>query len=160
MSNEQQYPLIESLQNPRLKTLYRLREKRARLRQSRFLVEGYRELDRALSNNIALANLFICPELWSDAETTQQLLMTISEKQIPIFRLTPPAFKKVSVRQHPNGLLAECKLNIQTLDNINIQPNMLILVAEAIEKPGNLGALIRSAVAANAHAVVCTDVMT
>ena len=141
---------ITSLQNPQLKRLVRLRSRREREAEGVWLIEGARELGRAQSAGVVLQQVFICPELFSpDAQALYPDLDPSGQLLTPLSR---PAFEKVSGRENPDGLLALAEppspeLAIPTGD-------MLVLLLMGLEKPGNLGALLRTADGAGVDAVL------
>lgn len=153
--------LITSLQNPRIKAVVGLRQRSDRDDHGEMLIEGYRELKRALDNRHLPKALFICPELFMGTNEPA-LIEQCREVGAELFECTKPVFEKISYRERPEGLLAVAPQVRWTLDDIKLTKNPLLVVAEAIEKPGNLGTILRSADAAGVHAVIvcdrCTDI--
>jgi len=149
---------VQSRQNPRVQNLARLRERAHRDEQQRFLVEGHRELERALAREI-VQEIYFCPEHFRD-QTSQALLDQATKSGVETCRLAPPAFDKVSLREGPDGLLGVARAWKTALKDLMLPATPLLLVAEAVEKPGNLGALLRSADAAGANAVIVCDPVT
>lgn len=156
---------IESLQNPKVKQLIKLRDRRDRDQLGLFLIEGYRELLRALEASFRINTLFVCPTLFLGTNETQ--LIEIAKKQgATIYFCTEQVFKKISYRDRPDGLLAiapQDKKSLSTLTKLlENKPYPLIVVAEAIEKPGNLGTILRSSDAVGVDALIvcdkCTDI--
>lgn len=159
------YELITSLQNTRVKNAVKLRQRRDRDRSQTFLIEGYRELLRALEGNMSVTTLFICPEFFL-GENEGALISRITEKGAEIIRCTEQVFQKLSYRDRPDGLLAiapQLKYTLKDLDGcIKDKAAPFFVVAEAIEKPGNLGTILRSADAVGVDGVIicdrCTDI--
>ena len=151
---------ITSPTNPRIKGLVRLRTRRERDREGRFLIEGYRELSRALDGAVALDELFVCPTLFLGANETT--LVTRAEATgTTIVTASEEAFRKASYRDRPEGLLAVARQFPTTLDRLDLGGRPpLVLVAESIEKPGNLGTMLRTADAAGASGVIVADPAT
>lgn len=156
--------LISSVQNPRVKQLLNLRERRARDESGHFLVEGYRELLRATDAGWKMEALYICPELFLGSNE-KTLIERISSSGASLITCSPAVFHKISYRDRPDGLLAmgpQKHLSLQTLEPLLNKPFPLFVVAEAIEKPGNLGTILRSADAVGADGVIvcdrCTDI--
>lgn len=157
--------LISSRANPRIKELLALRERRERDRTQRFLIEGYRELLRAVEGKQSIESLFSCPELFL-GENEEELIRQIVAQGAKHFVCTASVFQKISYRDRPDGLLGVGRQMPRGLDDLarlledKKEPPFLI-IAEAIEKPGNLGTILRSADAAGAHALIlcdrCTD---
>ena len=151
--------LITSLQNPRLKRLVRLRDRRARDEEQAFLVEGYREVRRALEKEVRLEELYFSRE-WFLGENEPALLEEAAAAGAKLFELSKEAFAKVAYRERPDGILAVAPQWRRTLADLPLSDAPFILVVEAIEKPGNLGTILRSADAAGCDAVVVCDPVT
>jgi RNA methyltransferase, TrmH family len=150
---------ITSLQNPRLKRLIRLRDRRARDEERAFLVEGYREVRRALERKVALAELFFSPD-WFLGVNEPALLREAEAAGARLYELSKDAFAKVAYRERPDGILAVAPQWRKSLADISLPGTPFILVVEAIEKPGNLGTILRSADAAGCDAVIVCDPVT
>lgn len=150
---------ITSLQNPRVKQLVKLRDRRPRDEAEVFLVEGYREIHRALEKGVRLQELYFAPE-WFLGENEPTLLDRAQKAGARLFELSKPAFAKVAYRERPDGLLAVAPQWRLSLDDLNLSATPFILVVEAIEKPGNLGTILRSADAAGVDALVVCDPVT
>lgn len=150
---------ISSLQNPRIKQLVKLRDRRPRDEAGVFLVEGYRQIRRALEKNIVLTELYFSPD-WFLGENEPALIERARLAGAQIFELTKEAFAKVAYRERPDGLLAVAPQWRNTLDNLKLQSEPFLLVVEAIEKPGNLGTILRSADAAGVDALIVCDPVT
>ncbi len=153
---------ITSLHNPRVKDALRLQEKSAeRRRQGLTLVEGYRELTNARQAGWAVATLFVCEEL-AGPEITHELLTPAQQPPRPYEYLPVSAavFAKLAVRERSDGVLAVLRTPSYSLAGLQLPDNPLVIVLEAVEKPGNLGAILRTADAAPAHAVLVGDPRT
>ena len=152
---------IASLQNPRVKEVVKLRQRSHRDAQALFIVEGYRELRRALDNHRRPKALFICEALFL-GKNEPELIAQCRQAGAEIVPCTAPVFEKMAYRERPEGLLAILPQVHQALADLKLPEQPLIIVAEAIEKPGNLGTILRSADAAGASAVIicdqCTDI--
>jgi TrmH family RNA methyltransferase len=150
---------ITSLQNARVKSLVRLRNRRERDRTGRFLIEGYRELRRALDHRITVEALYVCEALFL-GENEPRLIDDARAMGTETIEVSPEPFRKISYRDRPEGLLAVARQFESGLDRLPEASNPLFLVVEAIEKPGNLGTMLRTADAAGATAVIVTDPAT
>jgi TrmH family RNA methyltransferase len=153
---------ITSLHNPRIKDVLRLQDKAAeRRRQGLTLVEGYRELTNARQAGWEAVTLLVCAELAGD-ELTQALLEPTRREPRPyeFLPVSAAVFAKLAVRERSDGVLAILRTPRRTLADLALPPNPLVLVLEAVEKPGNLGAILRTADAAPAHAVLVGDPRT
>jgi TrmH family RNA methyltransferase len=154
---------ITSLQNPRVKQLVKLRDRRPRDEAGVFLVEGYREIRRALEREVKLQELYFAPE-WFLGVNEPALLAEAAAAGAVLYELTKETFAKVAYRERPDGLLAVAPQWRKTMDDLtalaafSAQP--FLLVVEAIEKPGNLGTILRSADAAGCDAVIVCDPVT
>ncbi len=155
---------ISSLQNPRVKQLVKLRDRRPRDEAGVFLVEGYREIRRALEKNVKLAEMYFSPE-WFLGENEPALIEQARAAGAQVFELSKEAFAKVAYRERPDGLLAVAPQWRRALGDLDAMvadgaKAPFFLVVEAIEKPGNLGTILRSADAAGCDAVIVCDPVT
>ncbi|WP_221088784.1 TrmH family RNA methyltransferase [Deinococcus aquaedulcis] len=137
---------ITSLQNPQIKRLVRLRERRERERSGTILIEGARELARALQAGVRPESVFSCPALHSPEAAA------LAPALGPVTELSRAAFDKVSGRENPDGLLALAPTPHPILPEPG--PQAVTVVLHGLEKPGNVGAILRSADAAGAHSVL------
>lgn len=153
--------LITSLQNSRIKAVVGLRQRSDRDERGEMIIEGYRELKRALENKHLPKVLFFCPGFFMGTNEPA-LIERCREAGAELFECTTAVFEKMSYRDRPEGLLAVAPQVHCTLADLKLPQNPLLVVAEAIEKPGNLGTILRSADAAGVHAVIicdrCTDI--
>lgn len=145
--------IIESPQNPRVKAAVKLRKGKLRKETGQTLVEGYRETKRAAQNGWRFDEFYFCPELFLDSGA-KELISRIQETGVPIFQCSEVAFRKMSYRDTPDGLLALSPRVGKTLDELELPDNPLLLVAEDLEKPGNLGTILRTADATGVDAVI------
>lgn len=144
--------LIESIQNQRIKNLIALQQKsRTRKKEGKFVVEGIKEMELALQSDFQLLELYYCPDIISD---TSFLNNIPTEKR---FQLSKDLFEKIAYRE-TGGVLAIFKTQTTELSDLKYSSqNPLFIVLECVEKPGNLGAVLRTADAANADAVILCD---
>jgi len=150
---------ITSLQNPRVKQLVKLRDRRPRDEAGVFLIEGYREIRRALEKRVPLAEVYFSPD-WFLGENEPALLEQAHLAGAKLFDLTKDVFAKVAYRERPDGLLAVAPQWRRSLDDLLLPAEPFLLVVESIEKPGNLGTILRSADAAGCQAVIVCDAVT
>ncbi len=152
---------LSSPANPRVKNVVKLRQRSHRDDMEMTVIEGYREIRCALDNQHPAIELFICEDLFL-GENNEKLIADAMTAGTQVFVCTTPVFQKISYRDRPDGLLAVSPQVKHSLDSLELPANPLIVVAEAIEKPGNLGTILRSADAAGVHAVIvcdrCTDI--
>ena len=164
---------VTSVQNPKIKTLLQLQEKsRARRSNGLFIVEGRREISHCLEGNYKIDSVFICPEIFAGPsggkDIEQELGFLLSSDTKPkIFLVTRNVYEKIAYRGSTEGIIAEVVVKEMTLSSLEKelssskrQSSPLVIVLESVEKPGNLGAVLRSADAAGADAVIVCDALT
>ena len=144
---------IESLQNPRVKMAVKLRKGKVRKETGQTLVEGYREILRAVESRWRFLELYVCPELFLD-EGAAALANDLRKSGTPVYTCTAAAFRKMSYRDTPDGLIALSPLVGKTLDELTLPDAPLLVIAEDLEKPGNLGTILRTADGVGADAVI------
>lgn len=153
--------ILSSAANPRIKTIVKLRQRSHRDELDCMLIEGYREILRALTNHHPLAELYFSRELFMGAHE-EALLEQARAGGARLFDCPASIFAKISYRDRPDGLLAIAPPVRHALATLTPRSPALIVVAEAIEKPGNLGSILRSSDGADADAVLvcdrCTDI--
>jgi TrmH family RNA methyltransferase len=141
---------ITSLQNARIKqTLLLIEKPRERKLRNLFVIEGQRELGLALQAGYTIETLFICPEICDATLPLPQCRQC--------FEITLPVFQKLAYRNHSDGLLAVAQQKTHHLSALKLSQRPFVLVIEAVEKPGNLGAILRTADAARVDAVIVCD---
>jgi len=152
---------IVSPANPRVKAAVKLRQRSHRDETGLMLIEGYREILRALQNNHPLTELFYCRELFL-GKNEDSILERCRAAGIPLRECAESVFAKLAYRDRPEGLLAVAPQLRRSLQDLSLPVRPLLVVVESIEKPGNLGTILRSADAAGADAVIvcdrCTDI--
>ena len=148
------YKSITSPQNPLIKELVLLKEKsRARKKTNLFLIEGKRELSLAIKGGYTIETLLFFSDLFSESEAK-----AMENYNIGIIEISKYVFQKLAHRDTTEGVIAVVKSKNHDLENLKFSSkNPLILVAEAVEKPGNIGALLRTADAANVDAVIIAN---
>ena len=150
---------ITSLRNPRVKYAAKLRDRRPRERTGEFLVEGYRCIRRALDAGFPLRQLFSCPELFQ-GENEESLIAACRGAGVEVMQVPAHVFHKLAYRDRPEGLLALAPQRRRRLGEVKLRDPSFVLVAESIEKPGNLGTMLRSADAAGVDLMVLCDSVT
>ncbi|GAB6012303.1 TrmH family RNA methyltransferase [Viscerimonas tarda] len=145
---------ISSLQNPKIKNITKLAKNKERKQQNLFIIEGGRELSLALVGDYSIQAVFICPELFASTDYPEVLdTLPDSIKQ----EVSESVFQKIAYREGSDGLLALARPKNHSLSDLHLSDNPFIIVLEAVEKPGNLGAILRTADAAAADAVIICD---
>jgi RNA methyltransferase, TrmH family len=148
---------ITSLQNPRVKHILQLSKARERREQGLVVVEGAREIGLAIDAGYEPDVLYVCPEIYAKSEYPELRSRIPEQKQI---ECSPAVFEKVAYREGSDGLIALIRPQDHRLKSLILPENPFIIVLEAVEKPGNLGAVLRTADAANVSAVVICDPLT
>jgi TrmH family RNA methyltransferase len=149
---------ITSTANPRIKALVRLRRRRHRDESGQTLVEGFEELRLALSAGVVPSALYCCPELVDSGEW--DAIEAASTSGADLITVNRAVFDKIAYRESPDGWLAVLPSVRAGLSELRLGPAPLILVSEGVEKPGNLGAMLRTCDAAGVSAVIATDAGT
>jgi RNA methyltransferase, TrmH family len=160
--------LITSAANPRLKVLHGLRRRRMRDESGLTVVEGYEELALAVGAGVRPQTLYLCPELFSaagragrqDIGRQEDLVRRTRTLGAEVVHLSRAAFEKVAYREGPDGILAVVPTAGRPLAALDPGAQPLVLVGQGVEKPGNLGAMLRTADAAGVAAVVAADPVT
>lgn len=119
-----------------------------RRKQGVFVVEGKRELQHCMEGGYEIVTLFVCPELYQDNMPQDAVLVT------------PAVYEKIAYRGTTEGVVAIIRTKFQTLNDLRLPAHPLLMILERVEKPGNLGAVLRSADAAKADAVIVCDPLT
>ncbi|MEN8186996.1 MAG: RNA methyltransferase [Bacteroidota bacterium] len=149
---------ISSLQNPFIKNILQLQEKsRIRKKSKLFVIEGLREVSLALKGNYLIETLLFCEEIISLTQIESQLKIP---KKTELIEISKEVYQKISHRKTTEGIVAVANSKTIGLNDLQLNKNSLILVAEAPEKPGNIGALLRTADAANLDAVIIANPKT
>ena len=144
---------ITSAQNPYIKSLLLLQEKaKARKQTGTFLIEGKREISLAIKGGYLIDTLLFYPELISEKEINK-----LVQNGTTIIEINKDIFEKLAYRESTEGVIAVANSKSFGLNDLKLNENPLILIAEAPEKPGNIGALLRTADAANLDAVIIAN---
>ncbi|MEX0675433.1 MAG: TrmH family RNA methyltransferase [Pirellulales bacterium] len=150
---------ITSVHNPRVKRTIRLRNSRHRAKQGQFLIDGARELLQALSGHVPLVELFLCVPLCKSPEA-RQVLAHLDEIKADVWHAASEVFGKMEFGQRHDGVLAVAETPRRGLAELEPAGRGLIAVLEGLEKPGNVGAVLRSADGAGVSAVIVADPRT
>lgn len=152
---------ITSPQNPRIKQLLALQQKSSERRHlGMFVVEGGRELARCVNGGFEIDTVFHCPQLYKASSADFTLLHSMLPHGVTVVDVTPQVYEKIAYRGSTEGIIATVKTRPSTLDSLTVSDQPLIVVLESVEKPGNIGAVLRSADAAGADAVIVCDPLT
>ncbi len=150
---------LTSLKNPKVQHTFSLRERKVRDAEGVTMLEGYRELSRALDAGIQILETYHCPALYL-GENEPALIHRLEMAGSDIYECSREVLCKLAYRDRPEGLIAVARMRRKTLADIPAKKDGLYMVAETIEKPGNLGSILRSADAVGATAVIVCDKQT
>lgn len=148
--------LITSRQNQRIKSAAKLRQRRARDEQGRTLVDGLREIQRALDAGIQPVEAFVCSQLLEGPDA-QRTLENLTAAASEVFPVTPEVFEKIAFGDRAEGIVAVISTPQTAVEDLRLPESPLVAVIEGVEKPGNLGAVLRSADATGVNALVVAD---
>ena len=146
---------ISSVHNPSIKQILSLSKSGKRKKENLFIIEGLREIKRAYENKVEIISLYYCTEKLSTEAA--KWLSDISHDR---YEVTGAVYSKVAYRENVDGIIAMAKPWNVSIENLLLSKNPLILVLESIEKPGNLGAILRTADAAGLDAIIICDPQT
>ncbi|HBG41802.1 TrmH family RNA methyltransferase [Limibacterium fermenti] len=149
--------MITSLQNPAVKNIVKLSKNKERQRQQLFMIEGARELSLALQSHYAIDSVYVCRQMLAKTKYPQ-VLDSIPDKLV--YEISPEVFAKIAYRENSDGLVALSKPKAHALSDLQLSGNPFIVVLEAVEKPGNLGAILRTCDAAAVDALIVCDPQT
>lgn len=144
---------ISSVQNPFIKSLVLLQDKaKTRKQTGTFLIEGQREISLAIKGGYQIETILFLPELISESQ-----IIKLTNNQTEFIEISKEVYQKLAYRDTTEGVLAIARTKSQQLSDLKLSKNPLILIAEAPEKPGNIGALLRTADAAHLDAVIIAN---
>ena len=148
--------LITSRQNQHIKQAVLLRQHKWRQRSGQFLVDGAREIARALAAGVGSRRAFVCRELCQSTDATEAIAL-LTGRSTELFEITPEVFEKLSYGDRKDGIVLVAEIPQRTLGDLKLTPGAFVAVVEGVEKPGNLGAILRTADAAGVDATVIAD---
>jgi TrmH family RNA methyltransferase len=152
---------VTSHQNPRIKEIIKLKDRRGRDKTNKTFLEGYRLISRALDAGFPMEECYFCPSLFLGTNESS-LLSDLEKRGTKLIKVTESILIKMAYKERPEGLIAVSPKKKHSLSDLPQVKNGLYLVLEAIEKPGNLGSIMRSADASGVNGILicdkCTDV--
>ncbi|OFY88026.1 MAG: rRNA methyltransferase [Bacteroidetes bacterium RIFCSPLOWO2_12_FULL_31_6] len=148
---------ITSIKNPRIINLQKLEKARERKIQNLFVIEGLKELTMAVVGGYEIKSIFFCASIVSANEI---IIITKKNNKIELIEISEDVFQKLAYRESYGGVIATAVPQKHLLNNIKLSSIPLIIILESVEKPGNLGAILRTADAANVDAVIVCDGQT
>lgn len=146
--------VITSLSNLTIKNLVKLKDEHNRKKSGLVLIEGAEEIGLAVKSGLVIDEYYFCPEIANE----NNFLPKMDENNIKY--VSPDIFKKISFRENPDGIMAVAQARYKTFYKIKLNSKPLIVVMEAVEKPGNLGAIMRTAEAAGADLLIVANPKT
>jgi TrmH family RNA methyltransferase len=147
---------ITSRQNQQVKDAVRLRDSHERRRRQQFIIDGAREISRALDSGVRPLKAFICDEHCQSPDSLKAKA-AVETHAAEIFQVSPDVYTKLAFGDRNDGIVVIAKAPHQTLADLQLPANPLVAVLERIEKPGNVGAILRSADATGVDAVIVAD---
>jgi RNA methyltransferase, TrmH family len=151
--------IITSLHNQRVKDAAKLRERRQREKQGRTLIDGAREIARAIDAAVELPEAFVCEPLCRSAECVD-VVGRLNEAAGSVWHVSPEVFQRLAFGERAEGVLAVAVPPRRALADLKLPPGAIVAVLAGIEKPGNVGAILRTADAAGVSAVIVADPAT
>ena len=148
---------ITSLQNPKIKTLKKLEKASERREQNLILIEGLREIVLAQRAGYQITSLFIYEEILKEDERYSLKTLTNNNSGMSVYHISKEVYDSLAYRETTEGVIATARPGNHSLDKIKLGTSPLILVIEGVEKPGNLGAMLRTCDAAHVDAVIICD---
>ena len=153
MDADPRTPDLTSTANSRVKAVAKLRNRRERERTGLTIVDGAREVRRALEAGVAVDEAFVCTPLLQ-GEDARAALDALEARSLPVRTTTETVFEKLAFGDRAEGILAVVRVPSTSLTDLSLPPDSLVVVLEAVEKPGNLGAALRSVDGAGADALI------
>lgn len=147
---------ITSIQNPRIKNIVKLQQKSSeRKEQNLIVIEGLREITLSIKSGIEIKSIFFCSEI-----IPYDRIREISTDENQIFDISRDVYHKIAYRESTEGILVLAEPRFLKLSDLKLRDIPFIIVLESVEKPGNLGAILRTADASNVDAVIVCDPLT
>ncbi len=150
---------ITSLQNPKIKNIVKLRRRKHRDEQQLMIIEGLREIGFVLEKKMPVESVYFCREIWSKA-LAEVLLDQLEEMGSSIFEVSKKVFEKIAYTKNSDGILILVPHIKASLEELDVEEKSLFLILETVEKPGNLGTIMRLADGAGVSGVVVCDPQT
>lgn len=151
--------LISSLANPRVKFLVKLKQRRARDEHGLTLIDGCREVRRAREAGAAVEEVYLCPE-WLERSAGPEARAALPGKGVKTYEVTTAVYQRIGFGDRRDGVVAVCRTRRRPLAECRLAGDALAVIVEGVEKPGNLGAILRSCDGAGAQAVFLCDTAT
>lgn len=150
--------MITSLTNTRIKNVVQLRNRKQRMETGLTIVEGQREIARALKAGVTFKEFYICQDLLNASKSNN--ISVSSSGKVPVYETTKGVFSKIAYGDRTEGILAICEPRSLELNDLPSKTNSLFVLVESVEKPGNLGAILRTCDGAGVDGVIICDEKT
>lgn len=151
------YDKITSLGNSRIKHVVQLRDRKQRKKDGLTIVEGIREIERAYEAGVEFREIYTFPNLLKTSKEAVSLVKKLASKDIPVYETTQAVFSKIAYGDRNEGILAVCAPSRITFEDLPSKKCLLFVVVECVEKPGNLGAILRTCDGAGVDGVIICD---
>lgn len=149
---------ISSVQNQYIKNIAKLSKSRERKKQQKTIIEGFWEVREAFLNKYPIIDVLVCKDSMRIEE--EEFFLQVEAAGLNIISVSAHVMEKISYRSNPDNWAAIVKTEYPVIQSLDIKDQLLLVVCEALEKPGNIGAIIRSAEAVGADAVIITESVT
>ena len=150
---------ISSPTNPRIRNIVKLKDRKDRRKTGLTIVEGVREISIARQSNLVFKEYYACPEILS-RHTGEEFLQEIGKKKHPVYEITKEVFAKISFGDRQEGIVAVVEPKPSRLNEIKSDPRGVFVIVDSVEKPGNLGAILRTCDASGVGALLVSDMAT
>jgi len=144
---------IISAQNPRIKAAARLRDRRGRQQQEKIIIDGVREIERAMEGGVEIEELFIGPGL-AEQPSVKALMERLKSSSVSVVSVPVEVMRKIAFGQRTDSIVAVAREPRRDLNDVPLGETPLVAVLEEVEKPGNIGAIVRTADGAGVDAVL------
>lgn len=147
--------MIESLQNEQVKYVASLQKRKAREEAQLYVIEGWRFVEEGVRRNAAIKKVYVCLE--REPMEWQPLRSRLRERNIPFEEVDARVFRKMSATEEPQGILAVVRQKNYSWSDLDIKPETIVLILDGLQDPGNLGTILRTALAAGVRYVCLTS---
>ncbi len=147
---------LTSPNNPRVRELVKLKKSAYRCQTGLFIIEGYREFKLALTSDVKIGEVYFCPEFFSHSDE-YELLSLSAQRKARLFQVSEGVYSKIAFGNRQEGLVACASYPERSLGSLRLSPMPFLVVAQGIEKPGNLGAIIRTVDGAGIDGLIVAD---
>jgi len=153
---------ITSFSNPKIKDVVKLRERRERTKTGLTVIDGIREVEAAIKAGVEVTDIFICPALYEGQiqGDVDAIVQGVDFQKVEIFEVTKEIFGKICFGERSEGILVLVRAKVKTIKDLKVKKNPIFMLIESVEKPGNLGAILRTCDASGIDALLVCDPAT